>query len=911
MSVWRQLVRGVRALSNRAAVDAELDDEVRDYFERARADLVRQGLTPDEAERVARRELGDLAKARDTLRSYGWENHVDTALGDLRQSLRRLRQNPGFSAVVVATLAVGIGANVALFSVFQQILLRPLPVAEPEKLVNFVDPGLDLNAFGPSTASVSASGARDSLFSYPMFRDLERGAGPFAGIAAHRPFDATLSNGESARREKGFFVSGSYFPVLGIQPVLGRLLGPADDQVDGQAESVVVSYAYWQRELAFDPEVVGRKLSVNGTPLTIVGVAPAGFHGTTVGVRASVFVPITFRGSGGPRSLPNHDNRSYFWVHLFARLAPGQQSESALATLNPLYHSILGEFEMPLATRGDAAQLESFGTKLLVLEPGSRGQSTLLQPVAARLRMLFAVSAAVLLLCCANVAGLMLVRASGRSGEMAVRASMGATRGRLSFLLLAESLLLAMPAALLSLPVALLVLRGMASGVPGMPPEAFDVQLSALAATVGIVVALIAALGFGLFPVRNLARTDPAQTLHAYGVRQTSSKRVARFRSLVATVQVALSMALLALTGVFAQSLGNIARIDLGLDVDSVVTFSISVDASGYPPAAAAALTNRLHQDLAAIPGVTSAASTLIALLTGNQFTTGARLEGGEAPPVTTQMNGVSDDFFRTLDIGTLVGREFSSADRDGAPAVAIVNQRLAARLGLDADVIGRRINTFGASREIVGLIADVKYGNVTADVEPQVFLPLRQIPMIGVGTSFYVRGDRPPQDLMNEVRETVARVAPTVPVTDLRTMRQQVRENLARERFVAGASTAFAVLATALAALGLYGVLAYSVAQRSREIALRFALGAPAARIRAMVLRQVGVMALAGVALGLVAALLLGRAAQSLLFGVAAADPVALTGAAIVLGVVMLGAAYFPARRASRVDPMVALRHE
>jgi putative ABC transport system permease protein len=910
MSLWRQLVRGARALSNRAVVDAELDEEVRDYFERARADLVRQGLTPEEAARVARRELGDVAKARDTLRSYGWENRVDASLGDFRQSLRRLRQNPGFSAVVVATLAVGIGVNVALFSLFQQMLLRPLPVAEPERLVNLLDPGLDLNAFGPSSSSVSASGNRDSLFSYPMFRDLERAQGPFTGIAAHRPFAATLLTGETARLEQGFFVSGSYFPVLGIQPALGRLLGPADDQVDGQAESVVVSYAYWQRELASDPEVLGRKLNVNGTPLTIVGVAPRVFHGTTVGVRASVFVPITFRGPATPRSLPNHDNRSFFWVHLFARLAPGSRPESAAAALNPLYHSILSEVEVPLATRGDATQVESFRTKSLVLEPGSRGQSTLLQPVAARLRMLFAVSAAVLLLCCANLAGLMLVRASGRSGEMAVRASLGATRGRLSFLLLAESLLLAVPAALLSLPVALLVLRGLASGVPGVPPEAFDVELSALAAAVGIVVALIAALGFGLFPVRGLARTDPARTLHAYSVRQTSSKQVARFRSLLATVQVALSMALLAMTGVFAQSLGNIARIDLGLDVDSVVTFSISVEASGYPPAAAAALSNRLQQDLAAIPGVTSAASTLIALLSGNQFTTGGGLGGGEAP-VTFQMNGVSDNFFRTLDIGMLVGREFNSADRDGAPAVAIVNQRLAARLGLDGDVIGRRINTFGASREIVGLIADVKYGNVTAEVEPQIFLPLRQIPMIGVGTTFYVRGDRPPQDLMNEVREVVARAAPTVPITNLRTMRQQLRENLATERFVASASTGFAVLATALAALGLYGVLAYSVAQRSREIALRFALGAPAARIRAMVLQQVGVMALAGIVLGSIAALLLGRAARSLLFGVEAADPAALIGAAVVLGAVMLAAAYIPARRASRVDPMVALRYD
>jgi predicted permease len=908
VSFWRQLARGVRALSNRAAVDAEHDEEVRDYFERARADFVRQGLTPEEAARVARRELGDFAKARDTLRSYGWEKQVDSALGDFRHSFRRLRQNAGFSAIVVATLAVGIGVNVALFSLFQQVLLRPLPVAEPERLVNLLAPGLGLGAFGPSMSSSSIAGSRDSLFSYPMFRDLERGQDVLAGIAAHRPFVASLSTGESAQRDAGLFVSGGYFPVLGLQPALGRLLSTADDRVDGQAESVVLSYAYWEREFASDPNVVGRKLTVNGMPLTIVGVAPRGFHGTSVGARPSVFVPITFRSVESTRSIPNHDNRSFYWVHLFARLKLGTRLESAAAALSSPYQSILGEIEAPLATRRDEAQLEAFRTQSLVLEPGSRGQSTLLQPVAERLRMLFAVSAAVLLLCCANVAGLMLVRTSTRTGEMAVRASMGATRARLSFLLLAEALLLAVPAVVLSLPATLLILRGVASGVPGMPPEAFDVEISALAAAVAIVIALIAAVGFGLFPVRGLARTDPAKTLHAYGVRQTSSKGVTRFRSLLATIQVALSMALLATTGVFAQSLGNIARIELGLDVDSLVTFSMSPEASGYAPPASAALVDRLQQDLAAIPGVTSAAAAAIGLLSGNQFQTGATLEGG-AGPVGAHMNAVSAGFFRTLDSGLVAGREFRATDTEGALPVVIVNQRFAASLGLDADVIGRRINTFGASREVVGLIADVKYGNVKDEVQPQVFLPLRQQPLAGV--TFYVRSPRSPQDLMNAIRETAARAAPTVPITDLRTMREQLRQNLATERFVAGAATAFAVLATTLAGLGLYGVLAYSVAQRSREIGLRFALGAPAARIRAMVLRQVGAMAVTGVVLGIVAALLLSRAAGSLLFGVEAADPIALLVAGIVLGCVMLGAAYVPARRASRVDPIAALRYE
>lgn len=910
MSIWRQLVRGVRALIHRAAVDAELDEEVLDYFERARADLVAQGLTPEEAERVARRELGDLAKARETLRAYGWENRVDAAFGDFRHSLRRLRQTQGFSAVVVLTLAIGIGVNVALFSLFQQILLRPLPVAEPERLVNLVDPGPDLGYVEPGLTFGSVAGNGDHVFSYPMFRDLEARQTSFAGIAAHRLFDANIAIGDSARRVRGFFVSCSYFPVLGLQPALGRLLGAEDDRVDGEADAVVLSYAYWQRELAGDPDVVGRKLTVNGRPLTIVGVAPRGFHGTTVGVRASVFVPITFPGVNTPTSVPNHDNRAFYWVYLFARLAPGVQLETAAVGINQQYRAILGELEAPaIAPRVEAERLDQFRTKRLALEPGARGQSALLEPIGARLEMLFVVSGTILLLCCANIAGLMLIRASGRTGEMAVRASMGASRARLAGLLLAESLLLAVPAAVLSLPVALLILRGLAAGVPDLPSTAFDVELSAVAAAVAIGAALIAAVVFGVFPARDAVCADPARTLHAFGVRQTSSKRVTRFRAMLATTQVALSMALLAMTGVFAQSLANIGRIDLGFDVDGAVTFTISPEGTGYEPAESAALFDRLEEELATIPGARSAASAQIPLLAGGGLETGTGLEGSEAR-TRIHLNQVGTGFFEALGVELLDGREFNDADRDGGPFVVIVNQRLAERLSLGASVIGQRIQVIGRLYEVVGLVPDFKDYNVTDDIESQVFLPRRQATTLGTA-AFFVRGDRPEQELKSAVREIAARVAPAVPILDLRTMREQVRENLAEERFFAGAATAFAVLATALAALGLYGVLAYSVAQRSREIALRFALGAPATRIRAMVVRQVGVMALTGVTAGVVAAVLLGRAARRLLFGVEAADPAALVGAALVLTVVMLAAAYVPARRASRVDPMVALRYE
>jgi predicted permease len=492
---------------------------------------------------------------------------------------------------------------------------------------------------------------------------------------------------------------------------------------------------------------------------------------------------------------------------------------------------------------------------------------------------------------------------------MAVRVSMGATRARVVSLLAAESLLLSAPAVVLSLPVASLTLRALASDVPGLLPAAFDANLSSGAALVAIAVAAVSALAFGLFPARDLLRADPAKTLQAYGARQTSGKGVTRFRSALASAQIALSMALLALTGVCAHSLANIARIDLGLEIDSIVTFSIAPATSGYAPDAASALVDRLHEELAALPGVTSVAWSGTALLSGGEPQMMVRGVDGVQMEELVPLNSVSPGFFRTLGIAMLAGRDFGPADSAAASTVVVVNQRFVQRFGLDAPIGTQVQPNPRVAWEIVGVVADAKFGNVTGEIGPQLFVA--RSPFAAGSRTFYVRGARDPEGLLTAVRETATRVDPIVPMTGLRTMQQQVRENLAVERFIAAASAGFGVLATVLAALGLYGVLAYSVAQRSREIGLRFALGAPAARIRRMVLEQVAAMAIAGLLLGAVAAWLLGRAAQSLLFGVEAADPTALATAAAVLAAVMLAAAYVPARRASRVDPIVALRHE
>jgi len=914
----------VRWLFRRDEIERALDTDLADYIERSAAERMRAGMTEAEARRAARIELGGVEQTKDSVRATLSLAAIENTLVDLGYAFRTLSRQKTFTTVAALTLAVGIGVNVAILSLADQVLLRPLPVPEPDRLVNLTDPvpgrmRARMNpALFPTQGGSRDGGGNETLFSYPMFRDLERQQEPFVGLAAHNFDEAKVSTGESTRPATLAYVSGSYFSVLGVRPALGRLLGPEDDRVDGQAKAVVLSHTYWQSEFGSDPDILGRTLTVNDLPLTIVGVAPRGFHGTAVHTRPSVFVPITIS-SGAPAGLaaamstPNHERRDHYWVRLFARLKPGVTPEGSAAAMNTLYRAILSEVEAPVLTNVDEQQREALRTRPLVLEPGARGQTSsgILDPARNSLELLLAVSGAVLLLCCANVAGLILLRATSRSGEIAVRASLGATRGRLVSLQLAESLVLSLPAAVLSLPVAWLTLRG-ASQVPGLPAAAPDVSLSGAAALLAIGIAVASALAVGLLPVRGMIRIKPGNALQAYGARHTTTKSVARFRAALATAQVALSMALLAMTGVFAQSLANIARLDLGADIDSVVMFetgrrdgrNVIRDLTRVP---------RLEAALEAIPGVSSVGSSTSPLFSLQGQISSVALEGIEAEPLRASADYVSASFFRTFGTELVAGRHFNDTDGNGFDAPVIVNQRFAERFGLTPDaIVGRRViagrspTGVAITNEIIGVIGDLRSsGKVTGEIAPQVFFN-----SFGRDT-FYVRSDLPPAALMNTIRETVDRVDPTLPVFNLQTMEQQFHANIAIERVVAGTSMAFAVLATALAALGLYGVLAFSVAQRSREIGLRVALGAPTSRIRAMVLRQVAGMAVIGIVLGATAAALLGRAAQSLLFGIEAGNPLMLAAAAVVLAAVTLGAAYIPARRASHVDPMSVLRYE
>lgn len=917
MTMLYRLRALARWLFRRNEIEQALDSDLEDYVERSAAAKMRAGMTEAEARRAARMELGGVEQTKQRVRETLALGPAETFLADLGYAFRTLSRRKTFTAVAALTLALGTGVNVAIFSLGDQVLLRPLPVPEPDRLVNLTDPATELRSVGqmhatlPARVQPSAGGGPDTLFSYPMFRDLEREQEPFVALAAHTFYEASLSTGDLTRPATVAFVSGTYFPVLGLTPALGRLLGPSDDRVDGQAESVVLSHAFWQSEFGGDLNVLGRTLTIDGVQLTIVGVAPRGFHGTAVGARPTVFVPITISLTGdlgelfAANLIPNHDRRDSYWVHLFARLEPGVSRDAAAAAMNALYRGIGSNIEAPLLTGVDEQQREAFRTRRLVLEPGARGQTSgaILSRARNALELLIMTSGAVLLLCCANVAGLILLRAATRSGEMAVRASLGATRKRLVSLQLTESLLLALPAAALSLPVAWLTLRG-ASRVPGISSVAPDAGLSGAAALVAFGIAVASALVIGLLSARGL-RSYIGNGLQAYGARNTTTKSVARFRAGLATVQVALSMTLLATMGVFTQSLANIGRLDLGVDIDSVVMFSVARP-DGRTITTDPTFGPRLTEALEAIPGVSSVTSSWHPLLQPGAFYWNVTLQGVDAGPLRVSGDSVGLNFFEMFGTKLLAGRDFNANDTDGVLGATIVNHRFAEHFGLTPErIVGRTIEFGNSTSEIVGVVGDVRSGTVTGDIEPQVFFSG------AVPATFYVRSARPPGEIMNAVRETVARVDSTKAVSNLRTMEEQFGENIAVTRFFAGTSVAFAVLATALAALGIYGVLAYSVAQRSREIGLRFALGAPTGRVRGMVLRQVARMAVIGVVLGAGAAWVLGLTARSVLFGVSPADPVMMAAAAIVLTAVTLGAAYIPARRASRVDPASVLRYE
>lgn len=833
---------------------------------------------------------------------------------NLRLAVRALARTPFVTAVAVLSLALGIGANTAIFSLFNQLLLRPLPVHAPERLVNLAAPGPK-----PGSDNCNQAGGCDEVFSYPMFRDLQREQTVFTDIAAHRLVGVNVVYAGQTINGDGMLVSGSYFPLLGLVPALGRLIGPEVDEPIGGHPVVVLSHDFWRTRLAADPAVIDDAILVNGVAMTIAGVAPAGFSGTTIGARPMVFVPITMRGQVTPGfGGPGFEDRRSYWVYLFARLAPGVSIEQAHAGLEPLYHGILAGVEAPLQEHMSDQTMAQFLAKPIPLEDGRRGQSSVSEEARGPLVLLFSVTAIVLLIACANIANLLLARSAARAPEMALRLSIGASRRHLLAQLLAESCVLALAGGTAGLLVARWTLALIGSLLPAEALEAVTLTLEPSAIAFTMAVALGTGVLFGLFPALHSTRSDLVSTIKGQAGQPSGARGAARFRAGLVTAQFALSMVLLVAAGLFIRSLVNISRTDLGIASENVVTFRLAPVLSGYEPQRIRAVYDRVEAELAAEPGVTAASAAVVAVLAGNSWGNNIMVEGYEAGPDTdrnSRFNMIGTGYFRTLQIPVLAGRDFTTADTLGAPKVAIVNEAFARKFGLGTDVVGRRMGRGSLDAEldieIVGLVADAKYNDVKLPVPALFYTPYRQEEDLRASVTFYARTAVPPDALLGSMPRLVTGIDPNLPVIDLKTLPEQIRENVFLDRLIGLLSSAFATLATLLAAIGLYGVLAYTVAQRTREIGLRMALGADRGRLRAMVLGQVGRMAAIGGVLGIVASVALGRFASSLLYEMRGTSVVVVASAVVTLGVVALAAGVVPAHRASRVDPMRALRWE
>ena len=907
---------------------ADADDEIALHLALRIQQLQREGLSAAEARAEAERRFGDLDEATQLL--HGTSTHrekrmrvresLDAVRQDLRFALRGLQRSPGFTVTAVLCLALGIGANAATFSMFDELILRSLPVAEPERLVNFAVPGPR-----GGTDNCNEAGPCSEVVSYPMFRDLERAQGVFTGLAAHRTFLANIASDGGAIFGEAVIVSGSYFPVLGLRPALGRLLGPIDDGAIGTPQVAVVSHDYWMTHFQGSETILGKRLVVNNQPLTIVGVAPRGFAGTTLGMQPAVFVPVTMAPTVNPMIGPRDgmDNRKQYWLYLFARLRPDVSIEQANAAMQNLYRPMLAEVEAPIQGDMSPATMERFKARTLELTDGRRGQSTLHGQTRTPLILLFAITGLVVLIACANIANLLLARAATRITEMAVRLSLGASRRRLVFQLLTESILLAMLGGVASLAVAYATLELVGSlippggGVGSGATLALDLHPSALmfAAALSIGTGLV----FGMFPALHSTRPEIVTGIRDGGGQTSGARSAARFRAALVTAQIALSMALLISAGLFVRSLRNVGRVDLGLDVERLVTFGVAPVLNGYNAERSLALFVRLESELKTVPGVIGVAASGTPLLTGSNSGTDVRVEGFQRDQDTdanSRINEIGAGYFHTLGIPILAGREFTDADGPGAPKVAIVNEAFARKFNLGPNPIGKRMAADDVNRsgpldvEIVGLAKDAKYDYVKKETPPMFYLAYRQASANG-GMIYYVRTGASTEHLLGAIPPVIAKLDPNLPVVSLKAMPQQVKENTYMDRMIGILSTGFAFVATLLTAVGLYGVLAFTVTQRAREIGLRMALGANESRVRRMVLGQVGRMTIIGGVLGLIAALGIGRAAQSLLFQLEGHDPVTVAASVAIIAVVALAAGYVPAWRASRVEPMRALRSD
>jgi len=822
-----------------------------------------------------------------------------------------LGKNPGFTLIAILTLALGIGANTAIFSLLNQVLLRRLPVRNPGELVVLKSPG-------PKRGHVWSDGDDSEVFSYPLYKGLAKNTAVLDGVFARYQFAASIASHGQTERGSGELVTGNYFDVLGVRPTLGRVLSPADDDVQGAHPVVVLSHSYWMRHFGGDAGVLNQAILVNNTEMTIVGVAQAGFSGIQVGQTPDIFVPLTMKGQMTPiRNGLDDWNDSFLAV--LARRKPGVSMEQAQAGINVDYPGLLEQQAAMLKFRKGGKDEKEFLIKKIVLSPGAQGRTTVQRDSGPALMALFAMVALVLLIACTNLANLLLAKAAARQREFAIRSALGASPGRMMQQLLVESFLCALGGGVLGLILGTWIMNILTqavvseAGVQGITAHVDGTVLGfAAAATV------VSALLFGLIPAWRATRAGVSQMLKDQGSTTSAGPGHVRFRKYLVAGQVAFTLLLLTGGALFARTLWNLRKQNLGLSTENLITFSISPQLSGYDEARTVALVDQLRERLAVLPGVLGVGSSQIPILVGTDMGSNITVEGRQNLDTDNRhvnYDAVSPNYFSTMRVPLLAGREFNAGDTATNTKVAIINEAMAKEFFSNRNPIGVHLamgsgNDIKFDMEIVGVVKNWKQEHVRTADRPYFFRPYSQFGKL-FGMSFYVRSQQDPLLIANAMRETVRGADANLPVYDLKTVQRVVDEDLFAERVIAGLSAAFGGLAALLAALGIYGVLAYLVVQRTREIGIRLALGAAAGHVRGLVFKEVGWMVIAGALVGLPAAYGLARLSESLLYGVHAGDATVYAASLGVICLVAFVACHIPSRRATRIDPIVALRYE
>jgi putative ABC transport system permease protein len=895
MAFLRRVIGGFRGLFRKTRAERELDDELRAFLETAVEEKVRAGLGREEATRAARMELGSVTAVKDRVRDVGWESVLDNVGQDLRHAIRSLRKSPGFAAVAIVTLALGIGANTGIFALIEVLLLRSLPVRDPQELIVLL------------RVQGSQSGG---AFSYPQVRHLADQDEIFRGLCGFSGDTFHVGPPEALEPVGGAWVSGGYYRTLGLVPVAGRLLGPDDDR-PGASPSAVITDNYWTRKFGRDPAAIGRPLLIEGVPVPIVGVSPPGFIGAIVGEAADVTVALSV--------LPHLQPERPFmlgpgarWLKVLARPREGLSHDELKARLAVVWaQGLSATVSTSLPPDARARALSS----TLDLRAGATGSSNLRSQFRQPLLVLMVVVGLVLVIACVNVANLLLARATARQREMAVRLALGASRRRIVRQLLTESALLAVAGTGLGIVVAYFgsrVLVNLISSGQGVPTasEAIVLDLApnwnVLAFTTLLTVSTT--LFFGLAPAFRATVVEPNAAMNASSNRVVGSR--GRVALVLVTAQVSISLLLLIGAGLFVHTLWNLRTLDRGFRHEGVLLVDLDARRAGYDGPRLQAFNREVLAMAERLPGVTAASLSSVTPLMGGGMIMPIAVNGQPAGTEELHFNQVAPRYFETLGTPFVLGHDFTIRDDATAPGVAIVNEAFVRQYMPTGSPLGQRVSVVGSrdERQVVGVVKDAVYESLRQAPPPTVYVPYVQSNGGAVALEVFAAGSV--AQVASAIRAEVQPKLAGKPMK-MRTLTARLETSLVQERLMAALASAFGLLALVLASVGLYGVLAYTVVRRTNEIGIRIALGAARSQVLALVLSSAIRMIVLGIAFGLSAAWAASRVVSSMLFGLTANDPTTIAGALIVLLATGLLAAYLPARRATRIEPLAALRCE